>query len=289
VNVCESMKMGRERIGTRALRAQLLSGVLCAGAAFAQPDATLGQVYEAERTGHLDEAQRLMQPVLRNHPNSAKAHYVEAELLAQRNHRAEARDELAAADRLAPGLPFARPDAVQSLRRELAEPARGGNESGALKEGSTPAAPGSRPWGVLIAIAGGAIAAWALMRLGKPASAPAPASFGSPYGAATLNPRWPGAGAGITPDASFGGPLARGLATGLAVGAGMAAAEALGNRVLGRSGDAVHEPPSQRHAHSGPTPDGPNTRPDVAWHDFGIDDGSAWDASSDPVSGDWDA
>jgi hypothetical protein len=291
VNVCDSMKMGRERIGTRALRALLLSGVLWVGAAMAGSDPALDQVDQAARTGHLDEAQRMMQSVLRDHPNSAKAHYVEAELLAQQNRRTEARDELAAADRLAPGLPFARPEALQSLRRALAAPARVANESGALNEGSAPAVPGSLPWGVLIAIAGGAIAAWALMRLGKPASAPAPSSFGGPSAAATLNPPWPGAGAGSEPVAGLGGQLARGLTTGLAVGAGMAAAEALGNRVLGRSGDAVHEPPSQRDAHSDPMPDGPHTRPDVAWRDFGIDDASTWDACSDAdaVGGDWDA
>jgi hypothetical protein len=290
VNACDSMKLVKARISTEALRALLLSGALCAGAAFAQPDATLDQVYQAERTGHLDEAQRMMQSVLRDHPNSAKAHYAEAELLAQQNHRAQARDELAEADRLAAGLPFARPEAVRSLRRELAEPSRLWSESAGLNAGSAPVAPGSHPWGVLIAIAGGGIAAWALMRLGTPASATAP-SVGGSNAAAALNPPWPGGGAGSAPVAGLGGQLASGLTAGLATGAGIVAAESLGSVLFGRSAEAVHELPSQRETHSDPTPDGPHTRPEVAWRDFGIDDASTWDASSDAdtVGGDWDA
>ena len=285
MNVCDSMAIARVRLGARALHAMMLCGVLCAGPVIAQTDATLDQVYQAARAGHLDQARQMMQPVLRDHPNSARAHYVEAELLAQQNYRSEARDELATADRLAPGLPFARSDAVQALRRELSEPPRAWRESTAPSAGSPPS---SLPWGVLIAIAGGAVAAWGLMRIGKPPSVPVP-SFGGASATAALAPPWPGAGAAGVPGGGLGGQLAGGLATGLAVGAGMVAAEALGNRVPGRSGDTVRESPPRFDADPDPTPHGPHTRPEVAWRDFGIDDASTWDASSDAVSGDRDA
>ncbi len=222
----------------------------------------------------------MMQSVLRDHPNSAKAHYVEAELLAQQNRRVEARDELAAPIDSRPDCRLHVPSRAGS-RRELASLRawRSRRLNGFSARSAGPAA-----LGCLIAIAGGAIAAWALMRLGKPASAPAPLLAAHSCG----NVESTGAGGCRKhTDAGLGGQLARGRA----VSAGMAAAEALGNKVLGRSGDAVHEPPSQRDAHSDPMPDGPHTRADVAWRDFGIDDASTWDASSDAdaVSGDWDA
>ena len=156
------------RAGWLLLPLALLVGT----AAMAQADATLDQVYQAVRSGQLDRAQQMMQPVLRDHPNSAKAHYVEAELLARQGGQADrARDELATAERLAPGLPFAQADAVQSLHRQLQAPAPRSVEHGARAEAPANAfggAPGSLPWGILFAIAGGGLIAWLLMRMGRP-------------------------------------------------------------------------------------------------------------------------
>ena len=44
--------------------------------------------------GHLDQAQQMMTQVLADHPNSAKAHYVQAELYAREGKAALARSEL---------------------------------------------------------------------------------------------------------------------------------------------------------------------------------------------------
>ncbi|HTT39312.1 MAG TPA: tetratricopeptide repeat protein, partial [Burkholderiales bacterium] len=44
---------------------------------------TIHQVYQAADAGNYREAQAMMDQVLRDHPNSAKAHFVEAELLAR--------------------------------------------------------------------------------------------------------------------------------------------------------------------------------------------------------------
>src|SRR6184192_1739235 len=79
--------------------------VLAAGA-----EPTLHQVYEAAQTGHLDQAQQMMNQVLRDHPKSARAHYVEAELSARSGNIARARQELAAAQELDPALSFAKPE-----------------------------------------------------------------------------------------------------------------------------------------------------------------------------------
>ena len=81
---------------------------------------TLKQVYEAAQAGRLEQAQAMMQQVLVAHPNSAKAHFVQAELSARQGQLGRARDSLATAEKLAPGLPFAKQEAVQALRSQLA-------------------------------------------------------------------------------------------------------------------------------------------------------------------------
>src|SRR5579864_2012537 len=72
---------------------------------FAQAaDPTMNQVYEAAAAGHLDQAQQMITQVLADHPNSAKAHFVQAELYAKEGKNALARSELGTAERLNPGL-----------------------------------------------------------------------------------------------------------------------------------------------------------------------------------------
>ena len=78
-----------------------------------------GQVWAAQALG-LTQAQTMIQQVLVLHPKSAKAHFVQAELAARQGQIARAREALAEAEKLAPGLPFAKPEAVQSLRAVLA-------------------------------------------------------------------------------------------------------------------------------------------------------------------------
>lgn len=90
--------------------------------------------------------------------DSARAHFVQAELLAHQGQLGPAREALAQAERLAPGLPFARPEAVHNLHRALALP----------RDPGAPAHGGSMPWAVPCALAAGALAAWLLMRLGQP-------------------------------------------------------------------------------------------------------------------------
>ena len=80
---------------------------------------TIDQVYHAAEAGNFTEAQRMMDEVLRDHPSSGRAHYVESELLARQGRSTEAAAELRTAERLEPGLPFARPQAVQELERRI--------------------------------------------------------------------------------------------------------------------------------------------------------------------------
>ena len=101
----------------------LASTVAMVGGAAHAADPTLHQVYAAAEAGKTTEALSMMDTVLRDHPNSGKAHYVEAELLAKAGRLSAARTEFATAERLAPGLPFAKPQAVQELKSRFTAPA----------------------------------------------------------------------------------------------------------------------------------------------------------------------
>ena len=110
----------------------LLAGLVAAvalsftlgGTALADTEPTVHQIYEAASSGHLDQAQQMMDQVLRDHPNSAKAHYVQSELYAREGKLALARGELARAEQLAPGLPNENPRSVAELKSGLRRAAR---------------------------------------------------------------------------------------------------------------------------------------------------------------------
>ena len=77
------------------------------------------QIYEAAATGHLDKAQEMISQVLANHPKSAKAHWVQAEVYAKANKTNLARSEVLEAERLNPGLTEISAMAVRQLKTEL--------------------------------------------------------------------------------------------------------------------------------------------------------------------------
>ncbi len=231
---------------------------------------TVHEIYAVAASGRVHEAQQMMQQVLRNHPNSGQAHFVNSELLARENQLAAARAELATAERLSPGLPFANPQSVQALRARLA--------SSNLAARSGPSASGI-PWGLLLL--GGAVifAIVAIIRaITRRNSMPATtmANPGQPmYG--------PGYGPGQGPmmgGGGMGGGIMGGLATGAAVGAGLVAGEALAHRL-------VDEPGS--HEHNAPVPDQQNdgdNNDSLGGQDFGLTDNSSWDSGGGDFGGD---
>ena len=105
---------------SRAAPLVLITALACAAGPVLAADATVDQVYQAANSGHLDQAQQLMNQVLRDHPNSAKAHYVEAEISARAANFPRAREELAKARQLDPSGSFAKPESLARLERELA-------------------------------------------------------------------------------------------------------------------------------------------------------------------------
>ena len=258
-------------------------------------DPSLHEVYQAVENGRLTEAQAMMAQVLKDHPNSAKAHYVEAEILAKEGQVDKARDELAFAERAAPGLPFAKPEAVTALKQHLAT---GGRQvqrpvAASVAPALAPAhQSGSQfPWSLLFMalILGGAI--WFFVRaMNRPRQLP-PAGYpaANAYGG---NPQ-PFGGGGMagaaTPGGGMGSGILGGLATGAAVGAGMVAGEALMHRVMGGSGDQSANHSSGQSTDSSPLGN-PLAAPDsfdAGGNDFGISDGGSWDDSSSGGGDDW--
>jgi Tfp pilus assembly protein PilF len=83
------------------------------------PDPTVQQIYQQARKGNLTEAQRMIEVVISHHPTSAKAHFVQAELFYREHKFDMARDQLATAESLSPGLPAIDPHAVERLKKNL--------------------------------------------------------------------------------------------------------------------------------------------------------------------------
>jgi uncharacterized protein len=245
-----------------------LVAALSLGSAAWAADPTLHEVYQAAEAGHLDQAETMMQQVLRDHPDSAKAHFVEAELLARAGRTAGARTELANAQRLDPQLSFAKPGALGELRAKL-------GEAGSAMP-LAPAAAVERPssgfgwWPLLI----GVLALVVIVRIVRGAP-------GYPAGAA------PGYGSPMAaPGSGMGSGILGGLATGAAVGAGVVAGEALMHRVLDGSGHRdEHGNGLIPEANAASLPDG---NYDMGGSDFGVSDSGSWDSGAGNLgSDDW--
>lgn len=253
------------------------TGLLFGGTSALAADATIEQVYAAADGGHLDRAQQMMRDVLRDHPDSGKAHFVEAELLAKQGDLAGARSELTKAERLEPGLPFAKVTAVQELEGLLrADSLHAASASLARTSHKT-------QWG-WIAAALMAVAMMAyLFRRRSPAVEPMP-FYGYGNGAVPQSTSYGGV---PTASGGLGSNLFGSLATGAAVGAGVVAGEALMHRVLdGSNGQSMVAPVPP------PVWDDMQQRErnyDMGGNDFGLNDESSWDDGSNGIaSDDWD-
>jgi hypothetical protein len=251
--------------------------LLAAGGAWAASP-TLHEVYQAAQSGRYDDAQRMMDQVLRDHPDSAKAHFVEAELLARQGKLSSAQVELGKAQKLDSTLSFAKPEAISELKQQIAAAHASVKTPSFAPTAHAVQAPvqqsGSHmPWGLILV--GGAILAAGLMfmrsrnngRFGPGNAGPGAQYGGSPYGGGPAGgptpyqggPGYggPGYGApgyggyppGQMPQAGggMGSRIAGGLATGAAVGAGIVAGEALAHRVFGDGSSAHNVTPQQNN------------------------------------------
>jgi hypothetical protein len=298
----------------------VLAAACCAAPAVWAQDATIHQVYQAAEAGKFTEAQAMMDKILRDHPNSGKAHYIEAELLAKQGKFAEARSELANAERLAPGLPFAKPEAVQHLRAlatRSAPPARvmqAAPDLGYARTAPAAAPSSGTPWGMILFIGALAALAYAYFRHKSAsqasgqrfAQAPNPVApypqqyanagsvpFGANPGAPGMNPMGAPGGFGGGGGGGLGSGIVGGLATGAALGAGMVAGSALMHHFTDgnpNAGDAPRAPAPGSDPLSTPDPmfnNAPPLNDDMGGSDFGVSDAGSWDDSGGGGGDEW--
>lgn len=261
---------------------------------------SLHEVYQAAGAGKVDDAQRMMREVLQAHPNSGKAHYVEAELLAKQGQLKQAANELAMAEKLAPGLPFANAQSVSSLKGSIAHSPAVAALPVQHASAGLPSPASNIPWGMLLGGLGLiAFVIWASKFMSRRSAqndnGPAQSGFGgyrpaypsSPnggfpqaYGASSTPGAVPAAGPGI------GSQILGGLATGAAVGVGVVAAEGLMHRFM----DGHKTEPGNEKGFSSfdSIPSLPSTPlNDMGGNDFGISDNSSWDDSNASGDSDW--
>lgn len=249
--------------------------LLTSNAVFAE--ATLPEVYQAVQSGQMAKADAMMKEVLQNHPNSAKAHYVAAELYVKEGKLEAARNHFIKAQNLAPGLPFAQPESVQKLQVQLA----GGVTAPVSMASSTSIFNNPLFWGLIAILVIGviivmkrrkaeAVQVYNAPSAGYPGTPGGPAGYpGGPGG-----PGYPGAPAA----GGMGSGLMGSLATGAALGAGMYAGQALASNLMGGhdNGHSGGNANPNLNQVGGPSSLDPN---------FGVRDASSWD---DGGASSWD-
>jgi len=247
--------------------------LLTSNVAFAE--ATLPEVYKAVQSGQMAKADAMMKEVLQNHPNSAKAHYVAAELYAKEGKVEVARNHFITAQNLAPGLPFAQAESVQKLQVQLA------NTQVAPAAAQTSIFSNPLFWGLIAILVVGivivmkrrkaeAVQVYNAPSAGYPGTPGGPAGYpGGPGG-----PGYPGAPAA----GGMGSGLMGSLATGAALGAGMYAGQALASNLMGGHDNG--------HSNAGSNPNLNQVgAPASLDPNFGVRDASSWD---DGGSSSWD-
>ena len=240
----------------------------------AAEDPSAHQIYEAVQAGNLVQAQQMITQVLKDHPDSARAHYIAAEVDAKSGDLNAARQQLTQARAIDPKLAFADAHSTGELEAQLA----GRSLAPGVAPGLAAVHHSSVPWGLILILGAGGLLLWSLFRRRQAAYyAPQPPYGQGVYGA--IPPAGPGPapgygyGAPYPPQGGMGSGIVGGLATGLAVGAGVAAGEALVDHML-----------DDRHGGYVPQQGGdPNYTPvnqDEGGQDFGTSGGDSWGDSS---------
>lgn len=242
-------------------------------------DPTPDQVYQAARSGNLAAAQQMIAQVLRDHPQSGRAHFVAAEIDARAGNYGLARQELSTAESLDPALASKNARAVTELQQQLGETPSVISRLPLVRIGNR-----SPRFGLFLFLIGAAVVLWLILRrraatmgYGGPPVGYGPGGYGpSGYGPSGYGPGgyMPGGGSGIMGS----------VASGLALGAGVAAGEELVEHMMGRGSSTAgggFVPPAE----AGPATD-PNA--DMGGNDFGLNDPGSWDDGGGGGGGGWD-
>lgn len=254
---------------TLALFALLASSALAtAWAALPTPH----DIQTAVQAGNFTLANQEMAQVLAADPNSGKAHYIDARLLAKEGQWSRAQAELARAQQLDPAMGFVHPQTLATFTQQLQ---------------SHTTAPQSASHGLILWVILGALAFIFILAAIYRAQTRRPMVFApgtAPYGQPQAPGYLPGANPGGYPMAQQpgmgGGPgLMGALGTGLAAGAGFAVGETLVDKLLDHGASGAGQggiPPSTGNTSDAPIPDDQN---------FGLTDASSWSDDSSADSG----
>lgn len=288
---------------------------------------SVAQIYQTAESGDLARAREMIDQVISMHPNSAKAHYVKAEIAARNRDGTTARTELQKAEELAPGLGFVKPASVAALRSQIdalagasAAPAQDARGHETRRMGAPPVQRAQeRSSGLGLGL--GSLIVPALLVLGlvlllrrKRAPGPVSAYRSGPedFGRYPADPRYPppgptgpypaggtGYGGGYPQREGMGSSIARGLGTGLAFGAGAAAAQEIGRRMFDQHGNEIpandagnaHSQLARDAGLGGDAGYDPSLNRDMGGQDFGFQDNGGWDDGGggfDIGGEDWD-
>jgi len=301
----------------------LLAGALALTAPVFAATPTVHEVYLAAEAGKFEEAQAMMDQVLKANPNSAKAHFVEAELLAKQGKFAAAQKSLNTAERLSPGLPKVDPAAVGKLRTVLAEgeakpkanysqqqPAAGktGYNGGGYANGAGAGSSGGSggiPWGTIL-LMGGLLVGFIFIasrfmarrqqqsgagggfNQGNQGFNPGGTPPGYPPGGGYPQQGGSGPGYGQQPQGNgMGSRIMGGLATGAALGAGLVAGEAIARQFTGghdNGGSAANDQGRNDIVYDDPARSNIVQGDDMGGTDFGVSGG--WDDAGGGGGGD---
>ena len=260
----------------------------------AEEDASMHEVYLAAQAGKFDEAQAMMDKVLKDHPNSAKAHFVEAELLSKQDKLSAAQTELDTAEKLQPGLAFVKPETLQNLKSRLTNTTytstqrnTGQNLPSALKD--------SLP--LILIFLGLGLIILVITFFTRKNTTPYPQM--NKYTGNTPNPNNQGFGnnggmtVGQPNNSGIGSGLMGNLATGAALGAGVVAGEALMHHFIDGNNEHTAQASSlndnTRVDYNDNNSNNFSNNNDLGGQDFGIADNSSWDddSFSDDSNDDW--
>lgn len=250
-----------------------LMGLLLVGAVAAGDNLpTVHQIYQTAQAGNLEDAHRMVEQVLLAHPQSAKAHFVDAEILVRQGDMADAKNEFETAQKLSPGLPFAKPESVHDLQERLkgSGPLKGVDDVFAAHPHEKPF-----PWIMLILGAGAVLFIVMIIRAfsSRNTNALYPSGYGNVPGNNGFPNGGPGFGAGTAYPAQSGGlgsNIASGLAAGAAAGVGMVAGEALMHHFMDEPSSTVNNNDTFGNTNSD----------DMGGQDFGVTESSSWDNDS---------
>jgi len=243
------------------------------------------EVYQAADSGHLAQAQQMIEQVLQEEPRSGEAHYVAAEVFAREGDVSRARQELAAAERLEPGLPFAKPASVAALQGQLAQRPASGRPIYVPVNAQNPSygshARSGFPFGTVLILVGAVAVIWLLFRRRAQQVAYASSVPAGPGGYCAAPGYGPGYGPGPLGGGGIGSTIAGGLAGGLAAGAGIVAGEELARHFLDSDGRQIPVEPQPQNGYVEP-----DQNSDMGGQDFGLNDSSSWDDGGGSFGGD---